>query len=176
MSTHEDHLSDILDFRRRKDEHFRTPNSPLSPQDRATFTGLAYYPPDPAWRVTAPVERAGDGSLVDLATTTGEPRAFALWGHADLAVPGGPVRLALYAPPGDERPARLFVPFRDATSGRETYGAGRYVEADVVGDHVIVDFNLAYHPYCAYGEGWTCPLPPAENWLTVPVTAGERDA
>ena len=68
-----------------------------------------------------------------------------------------------------------FLPFRDATSGPETYGAGRYLDAEITSDgRVLLDFNRAYFPYCAYGEGWTCPLPPAENWLRAAVRAGER--
>ena len=71
---------------------------------------------------------------------------------------------------GDE----LFIPFRDSTSGNETYGAGRYVEAEPLGDgRFELDFNRAYNPYCAYNDAWRCPLPPRENWLTVPIRAGE---
>jgi len=67
----------------------------------------------------------------------------------------------------------LFLPFRDATSGKETYGAGRYLDLDVRGDEVLIDFNYAYTPNCAYSADWSCPLPPAENWLEVPIRAGE---
>jgi hypothetical protein len=72
-------------------------------------------------------------------------------------------------------PLDYFVPFRDATSGKETYGGGRYLEvqADRFG-RVVLDFNEAYNPYCAYNDAWACPLPPPENWLTVAVRAGER--
>ena len=75
----------------------------------------------------------------------------------------------------DDDDPGLFLPFRDATSGRETYGAGRYLDVqppDADGD-VVIDFNLAYNPYCAYSEGFSCPLPPAENRLDVPIRAGE---
>jgi uncharacterized protein (DUF1684 family) len=80
------------------------------------------------------------------------------------------VTLATYEQ-GDD----LFIPFRDATSGVDTYGAGRYVEAFPLGDdRYLLDLNLAYNPYCAYNEDWSCPLPPRENWLDVPIRAGER--
>lgn len=167
----------IADFRRRKDEHFRAGRGPLSGAVLQGFQGLTYYPPDPAWVFTVPVERA-DGAEVTLGTNTGEPRVMARFGSVRLDLPDGPQTLTLYAPPGDEAPERVFVPFRDATSGTETYGAGRYLDAPLTptpeGLKAQLDFNLAYHPYCAYGEGWTCPLPPRENWLTVPVRAGER--
>jgi len=80
-------------------------------------------------------------------------------------------RLSLVAyEQGDE----LFIPFRDGTSGKETYGAGRYVEAEAQGGgRFALDFNRAYNPYCAYSDAWRCPLPPAENWVTVPIRAGE---
>ena len=70
----------------------------------------------------------------------------------------------------------LFVPFRDATSGKETYGAGRYLEVESPGPdgRVRVDFNAAYNPYCAYNPDWSCPIPPGENWLSVPIRAGEK--
>jgi hypothetical protein len=70
----------------------------------------------------------------------------------------------------------LFLPFRDATSGQETYGAGRYIDVGAARDgRVTVDFNLAYNPYCAYNPSYSCPLPPRENWLDVPIRAGEQD-
>ena len=80
----------------------------------------------------------------------------------------------MYARPGDPTP-EVFVPFRDATSGPETYGAGRYLEGELHANTVRLDFNLAYHPYCALADGWSCPVPPRENWLAVPVRAGERN-
>lgn len=167
----------ITDFRRRKDEHFRAGRGPLSGEALSGFRGLSYYPPDPAWAFTLPVERVG-GAEVTLGTNTGEERPMARFGTVRVDLPGGPQTLTLYAPPGDEAPARVFVPFRDATSGPETYGAGRYLDAPLTqtpgGLEAHLDFNLAYQPYCAYGEGWTCPLPPRENWLTPPVRAGER--
>lgn len=167
----------LLDWRRRKDAFFASANSPLPPEARAAFAGLAYFPPDPARRFEVEVEPLG-GEPVELGTTTGEPRAFARFGLARFDLDGTPASLVLYAPLGEEAPARVFVPFRDATNGAETYGAGRYLDAPLRGDpdawFVTLDFNLAYAPYCAYGEGWTCPLPPRENWLTAPVRAGEK--
>jgi uncharacterized protein (DUF1684 family) len=171
------HARAILDFRRRKDEHFAAGRGPLSGAALADFRGLSHYPPDLAWAFRVPVERA-DGAEVVLGTNTGDTRVMARFGTATLPLPGGSHTLTLYAPPGEDSPARVFVPFRDATSGRESYGAGRYLDAPLAhtpgGPQVQLDFNLAYHPYCAYGDGWTCPLPPRENWLEEAVRAGER--
>lgn len=170
----DDYTQDLLDYRRRKDSHFSTADSPIPPEERSSFQGLAYFAPDPAYRVSAPIE-PGSGEPVELDTSTGEPRIFSRYGTVTVGLPAGQATLALYAAPGEEAPTRLFLPFRDATSGGETYGAGRYVEVPNHDGIAVVDFNLAYHPYCAYAERWSCPLPPRENWLPFPVTAGERN-
>jgi hypothetical protein len=88
-------------------------------------------------------------------------------------VGGEPARVTLFASPDTHE---LFLPFRDATSGKETYGAGRYLEVEPpnADGRVVVDFNDAYNPYCAYNASWSCPIPPGENWLAVPIRAGER--
>lgn len=172
-----DYADTVTDSRRRKDEHFASGRGPITGETLEQFRGLSYYPPDAAWAFTVPVERA-DGAEVTLGTNTGETRVMARFGTATVELPGGPRALTLYAPPGNEAPERVFVPFRDATSGTGTYGAGRYLDAPLRqtadGLEVALDFNLAYHPYCAYSEGWTCPLPPRENWLEESVRAGER--
>ncbi len=164
---------DLLAFRARKDDFFRSGRGPLQGEALRAFTGLAYYPPDPAWRVTVPVEPL-EGEVVELATTSGEPRPMRPIGRVRLHLPSGEATLTLFASPDDPAPTQAFVPYRDATSGSETYGAGRYLEADLQAGTATLDFNLAYHPYCAYGDGWSCPLPPAENRLPLAVRAGER--
>ncbi|PTA67481.1 DUF1684 domain-containing protein [Deinococcus arcticus] len=169
----------VLDYRRRKDEHFAAGGGPV---EAATFQGLHYYPPDEAWAFTLPLTlRPQDaGTEVTLATNTGETRTMAGFAEVTVPLPGGQHTLLVFAPLGENRPARVFVPFRDATSGMETYGAGRYVDAPVDwqlggdGPLIRLDFNLAYHPYCAYSPAWVCPLPPRENWLPEQVAAGEK--
>ena len=87
-------------------------------------------------------------------------------------VAGEEVSLVLY----DTGHPGYFVPFRDKTSGTDTYGAGRYLDIDPNSDGTVtLDFNMAYNPLCAYNDAYSCPLPPVENWLTVAVEAGERD-
>ena len=106
-------------------------------------------------------------------TTTGEVRAYRRSGKVSFEVDGEPATLTLYTTPHGNG---WFVPFRDATSGTETYGAGRYLDLERTGDgSVMLDFNLAYNPYCAYDQRYSCPLPPVENWLQVPIRAGERN-
>ena len=106
-------------------------------------------------------------------TTTGGEQVYRRAGIVRFQVGGGPARVTLFASPDMHA---YFLPFRDRTSGAETYGAGRYLEVEPPGQDgtVAVDFNRAYNPYCAYSPEWSCPLPPGENWLAVPIRAGER--
>lgn len=142
------------------------------------FVGLSYYPERSDLRVDAVLERPAEPEPVMLATSSGDERMYLPYGVASFEVEGEPQSLVLYATPDAPDGPRLFVPFRDATSGPETYGAGRYLEVtlDEAGPQhrVVLDFNYAYHPYCAYAEGYSCPFPPSSNWLSQPVRAGER--
>lgn len=167
---------DELVSERREKDHFmaESPHSPIPAGKRDGFDGLAYYEPDPAYRITVPLER-DERETVEVHTSTGEARTYDRLGTFTLPLPGGTIRLAAYDSEhhdGDE----LFVPFQDATSGEETYGAGRYLEAiRVDGNRYLVDLNRAYHPFCAYNDAYACPLPPPENRVDVPVRAGERN-
>lgn len=181
MSGGAGYLEAVQDFRARKDAHFAAGQGPIDPAGLADFHGLSYYPPDPAWALTAPLETLpqNEGREFTLRTNTGEERIMARFGRVTAPLPGGEQTLSVFTPLGVEDPQRVFLPFRDATSGHETYGAGRYLDAPVDRDEtgglrVSLDFNLAYHPYCAYSDGWTCPLPPPENVLPGPVHAGEK--
>jgi uncharacterized protein (DUF1684 family) len=163
---------DTLEFdRAEKDRFFRSsPHSPIA--DRVNFAGLAYYPPDPAYRYELALDRADQPDPLTFQTSTGDERTYHRIGTVDFVVDGEAATLALYqADHHDE----LFLPFRDATSGSETYGAGRYLEPELLSDgRVLLDFNLAYNPFCAYSDAYSCPLPPFENHLTIPIRAGEK--
>src|SRR6266851_1830119 len=153
-----------------KDEFLaRGADSPLTDDQRATFTGLRYFAPEPTLRHEATLERPTTTEYEDIQTSDGQIQHLPRAGTLRLEIDGAVVALAAY-----DQGHELFIPFRDATSGDETYGAGRYVEAHPLGgDRYEVDFNAAYNPYCAYNENWSCPLPPRENWLAVPIRAGE---
>lgn len=160
----------LLEQRRAKDEFFGTPHSPLDDSLLAGFTGLNYYGPNPEMVFTVPVD-PGDGAEIPVQTSDGQVRSYVRAGHVNLNMSGETVELTLYSigQPG------YFVPFRDRTSGKATYGAGRYLDVEPNEDGTVtIDFNLAYNPYCAYNDSYSCPLPPADNWLQVPVEAGER--
>jgi uncharacterized protein (DUF1684 family) len=164
----------ILEYRRRKDEFFRSHRqSPIPAPLRQGFDGLRYYPDDPAMAFRLPLEPDPERIEVVMRTSSGSERVYERFGWVSLPISGLVARLAVFSSPGNPRPEEFFVPFRDATSGSETYGAGRYLEAGFDGECVMLDLNLAYNPNCAYGDGWNCPVPPTENWLSAPIHAGE---
>lgn len=165
----------LREERRRKDEGFaRSPHSPLPAAERASFKGLRYFEPDERYRAAARWEPHAAPPVVRMQTSTGEARDYVAAGTLHFEVEGQAASLqGLLSLGGDAH--ELFVPFRDATSGKETYGAGRYLEVPVPrGGTVELDFNRAYNPFCAYSEDFSCPLPPLANWLKLPIRAGER--
>lgn len=161
----------LLEQRRAKDEFFRTDHhSPIPHAEQHDFAGLDYFEPDPGLVFTLPLQ-PGDGSEVTVQTSDNQQRVYRRAGKVAFAVDGEPVELTLYST-GHEG---YFVPFRDKTSGNATYGAGRYLDVDPNDDGTVtIDFNLAYNPTCVYDEAYSCPLPPIENWLQVPIEAGEK--
>jgi len=156
--------------RAEKDMYFRRdPYGPI--EDRQSFTGLNYYPPDPAFRYTLSLHQV-EPEPITFQTTTGDGRVYYRIGTVEFEVDGQPAQLAIYK---SEDYDEFFLPFRDVTSGTETYGAGRYLEpVELANGELLVDFNLAYNPYCAYSDNFSCPLPPVENWLKVPIRVGEK--
>ena len=158
-----------------RDSLFASPLGPLPPAARARFEGVAYFPYDSALAVPAALVPALSTDTVAFPTSTGELRPMVRAGQLVFEVGGVERRLVAYTAVGPEASGALFVPFRDETSGGATYGGGRYLDLDVapLGRYAL-DFNRAYHPYCVYSPAYSCPLPPAENTLALPVEAGER--
>ncbi len=165
-------MNDLEQFRQEKDEFFKTSRqSPLTVEQKQAFHGLSYYPENPTLRLELKLERFAQAEPVVLATSTGDERDYFQVGEIRFTVAGQEAVLQVY-----ETEAGYFLPFVDATSPAETYGAGRYLEPQALGgDWLMVDFNLAYHPYCAYNEHWSCPLPPSANRLKVRIEAGEKN-
>jgi uncharacterized protein (DUF1684 family) len=192
---------DLVDFRRRVGDAYRSgsleawragrdrlfrehPQSPIPPNQRAAFRGVSWFPPDPAYRVPARLE-AGDGDLLEI-DTGGEDGVvrYRRAGTLRFELEGVQLRLTVLWIVGYG--GGLFLPFRDATSGDETYGGGRYLfdtikntdagclEITPGSAEVTIDFNWAYHPSCVYNPRYACPLAPPENRLTLPIRAGER--
>jgi uncharacterized protein (DUF1684 family) len=168
----------IQEFRHDKDRFFKTSqNSPLLSEQQWKFTALSYFPVDIAYRVTAHYQRMPKPLEFQIQTSTGHVRDYITIGRLDFTLSGKPLTLFAYQEKGEEPPPReaLFIPFTDLTSGKETYGAGRFLDVGMpTGDSVVLDFNLAYNPYCAYNHNFSCPVPPAENHLDVAISAGEK--
>ncbi|AEB11436.1 DUF1684 domain-containing protein [Marinithermus hydrothermalis] len=167
-------------WRAERDRLFKThPQSPLTPEQRAAFTGLEYFPYDPAWRVEGMVEPDPAPEAFTLALREDGTFRMRRFARVRFRLGGASWTLALFWIEGYG--GGLFLPFRDATNGDETYGGGRYLldtikGADLGGDEgrIVLDFNFAYNPSCAYHPRWHCPLAPEENRLALPVRAGER--
>lgn len=164
-------MSKLEQFRKEKDEFFReSPQSPLLPEQQASFTGLSYFPENLGLRLSVEVSRFAEKQEVKIQTNTGDIQTYRRFGRFKLDVEGQPAELTIF-----ENENGYFLPFADSLAGQETYGAGRYLEPERLADgRFDVDFNLAYNPYCAYNERWSCPITPPENRLKLPIQAGER--
>ena len=136
------------------------------------FKRLSYFPPNPDFVITAKFIKNNSTDSVTLITNLGEARTYNIYGTAVFSVDGIDCILQLLSISSE--PA-FFIPFIDNTSGNLSYGAGRYLEAGFpIGDEIILDFNKAYNPYCAYVDGFSCPFPPKSNILKVAIEAGEK--
>lgn len=166
-------------WRETRHELFAThPQSPIPAEHRSGYDGLDYYDYDPACRVLATCTEA-EPETFDIPTSGDEPMRFTRCGIATFELNGVALQLELYWL--NSYGGGLFVPFRDATSGDTTYGAGRYLLDTVKGadlgelyDKLVLDFNFAYNPSCSYDPRWVCPLAPPANRLDVAIQAGER--
>jgi uncharacterized protein (DUF1684 family) len=167
-------------WRAGRDALFRNhPQSPLSAGERQNFIGIDYFDYEPAFRVLGEVRR-GDDQIRDVAASSGETVRFRRFGSVRFQLSGEAQELALYWLEGYG--GGVFLPFADATSGSETYGAGRYVLDTVKGadlgdggrhGSLVLDLNFAYNPSCAYDPAWACPLAPPGNIVPVPLRVGE---
>ncbi len=171
----------ILSERAAKDSAFRIQGeSPLEDARLASFSGLPYFEVDTAYRIMARLELNPNPEPFEMPTTTERRPVYVHYGTAFFSLQGRQLSLNVYqnqeliTRPGYEK--HLFIPFRDLTSGKETYGGGRYIDAEIPeGDRILIDFNLAYHPYCAYNHKYSCPIPPQENSLEIAIEAGEKN-
>jgi len=164
-------MSSLQDFRHRKDEFFANDGqSPLTSEQKRNFEGLNYFPENPDLRFEVEVEEYPEKEKMSIQTSTGDVQNYVRAGRFNFEVDGQQVDLTLYS-----NQHGFFLPFVDALAGKETYPAGRYLEPETLPDgRLLIDFNMAYNPYCAYNENWSCPLTPAENRLKVPIRAGEK--
>ena len=165
---------EIIDKQRKeKDDYFRDPHySPLTEEQQGKFTGLKYFDVNEKFRFVVQLQEYSVQQEVDIRTSNGTIQRYIRHSYVSFEVDGVESTLTVYLQPNSDY---LFVPFKDKTSGSDTYGAGRYIELERSGkNQYILDFNTAYNPYCAYNDEWTCPLTPFENILQVEIRAGEK--
>src|SRR5947208_1705453 len=166
-------------WRATRDELFAThEQSPLPPERRAAKTAIPFFDYDPAMRFAVELVQA-EPETYEIASSRDGTYSFTRLARAPLHIAGQDVELEVYWL--EAYGGGVFVPFRDATSGKTTYGAGRYLLDTVKGSdlgevdgRLVIDFNFAYNPSCSHDPQWDCPLAPPPHWLRVPVEAGER--
>jgi hypothetical protein len=169
----------IQSFRKERDHFFKTaPNSPLEEFDKVHFKELKYFPIDLKYRFEGTIERyiinINDPKYyATFPTNKGPRKRYVRYGKFRFTYEGKEHSLELYKSIGSDV---IFIPFYDKTNGRETYEAGRYLDSEIImpGYRMIVDFNLAYNPSCAYNEKFVCVLPLEENRLKIEIRAGEK--
>ncbi|HLU09980.1 MAG TPA: DUF1684 domain-containing protein [Oceanobacillus sp.] len=167
-------------FRLMRDDLFRShPQSPLTDDQKASFSGLHYYDYDPAYRVIATVDTTVEPETLEYALGEDGVMRCTRFARVNVTLPTGTGSLSLFWINGYG--GGVFLPFGDATNRQTTYGAGRYLYDTIKGAdlgasqrEIVLDFNFAYNPSCAYNPRWVCPLAPPENRLPFPIPAGER--
>jgi len=164
-------MNELEAFRAEKDDFFEHDyQSPLTSKQKGEFKGLDYFPENQGLRLEIKAREFSNKERVEMQTSTGDVQIYFRHSRLRFRLEGQDVELTVY-----EGPNGYFLPFVDSLAGVETYPAGRYLEPEPLpGGRFLVDFNMAYNPYCAYNENWSCPLTPFENRLNVPVRAGEK--
>jgi uncharacterized protein len=165
-------MTALQTFRAEKDNFFANHSqSPLTREQKKTFKGLNYFPENPDLSFEVSLESFPEHQEIEMQTSTGDVQRYSRAGKFHFKVDGQDAQLTLYS-----NEDGYFLPFVDALAGKETYPAGRYLEPEELPDgKLLVDFNLAYNPYCAYNERWSCPLTPFENHIKAPIKAGEKN-
>ena len=167
------YVGKITAEREEKDAAFRRqPNEPVPPSCMDKFLPLDYYPVDPSYNVPTTLKPSTRDEVLQVATSTGTIENARRLGELEFTLQGRVFRLTAFA---SQDSGRMWVPFKDATNGKETYNAGRYLDITRNSTGVYeLDFNWAYNPYCYFNLAYICPIPPAENTLDIPITAGEQ--
>lgn len=180
VSTAQSFLENIKTYRAHYREKFLNNSKQLLKEDDLQY--LRFYEPDSTYLVKATIELTPDAQEFNIPTYSGLQRPYIKYGVLNFNLNGEKLQLSVYRNLMlKDNPAYkdyLFIPFKDLSNGNETYGGGRYMElrtGEFVGNTVLLDFNTAYNPYCAYSEGFNCPIPPFENHLKVKIDVGEKN-
>ena len=162
-----------------KEEFLKVKTSPVKAEDMQYFD---FFEIDSTFRVRCKFTKTDSQSTFIIPTVDGIQKEYLKYGILNFEIGSKKLILNVYRSLDLVRVPKyqnyLFIPFKDATSGKETYGGGRYLNmetTDIQGDTVILDFNKAYNPYCAFGDGYSCPIPPKENHLKARIEAGEKN-
>jgi uncharacterized protein (DUF1684 family) len=165
------YIERIEKIRERQDKSFRkSPNSPLTSEQKQDFKGLSYFPIDEKYKIIAEMKKFEEQEEVTILSSKGDERKYIRFAFFEFDLEGEKNRLIILKPLKHDY---LFLGFKDKTTGKETYKGGRYVEIDKLSEEkIVVDFNIAYNPLCAYNDRWNCAGIPDENFLQIPLTAG----
>ncbi|HLO91755.1 MAG: DUF1684 domain-containing protein [Chloroflexota bacterium] len=175
-----EYKKEILKERVEKNKEFINPDeTPLAKEEIPNFKGLNYFKPNLKYRISAKLVRESSSDTIKMKTTTERLPLYLVYGKATFSLEGKQHTITIFrniglmTKPGYED--YLFVPFTDETSGKQSYGGGRYIDARITeGDSIILDFNKAYNPYCVYSKRYSCPIPPRENHINAKIFAGEK--
>lgn len=179
----DDYLKKIEDYQFEMNLNFHDKNkSPLTKEDLKTFKKLAFYPINKKYRVVAKLEKTVNAPIFEIPTTKDKKQLYIKYGTITFTLDGKEQSIPIYQSKGlDIEPQYidyLFLPFTDKTSGNESYGGGRYLDVLTTDEKpdgtIVLDFNKAYNPYCAYSDRYSCPLTPKENTLSVEILAGVK--
>jgi uncharacterized protein (DUF1684 family) len=168
----------VMEWRKDRDQFFKThQRSPLPPAEKKRFKGLKYYPFDSQYVFFSQIERYivhinNPKYYATFLTNKGTNKRYIRYGKLQFKLNGKGYTIETYKSILSDM---LFIPFKDMTNGKETYEGGRYIDAEILpGYRMMLDFNMAYHPSCAYNEKFICALPPKENMLEIEIKAGEK--
>jgi len=167
------HKEKIERIRERNDILFqKSPNSPLTHEQKQDFKGLSYFPIDKKYEIIVEMKNFEYQSEITIPTTTYDKRKYIRFGYIEFEIDGQMNMLTIFKPIEDDY---LFLPFKDKTTGKESYKIGRYLEIEKISKgNYLVDFNTAYNPLCAYNDNWNCSYTPDENILKIPIHAGMK--
>lgn len=169
----ENYQEQITKKRQETDMFFKTDKkSPLPKTERVDFKGLKYYTIDSNYRLVAKMKKIKNAKQVSMETSKHQEKFYLPYAKASFDLHGKKCELTIYKSVNQDY---LFLPFTDLTTGKQSYGAGRYIEVEELSNkQILIDFNIAYNPYCAYSDNYNCPYPPAENDLAIKIEAGEK--
>lgn len=176
----QEYKQSITEFQEHLNEEYQNPEtSPLSPGKLKAFEGHDFFPADETYRVEARFERAENAVPFLMPTTSDRLPTYEIFGVATFEINNTTYQLNIYQSHDlrktEEYKNHLFLPFTDMTNGKDTYGGGRFIDLEIpAGGTIVIDFNKAYNPYCAYSSNYSCPIPPKENDLPVRIEAGVK--